>query len=112
MLIWITAASAYAGSPEIVTPALADRSEGAMDRTPQDPNDPYTEAPVFLNDDGTEGECWQCGGEGYLYDCFDGMCEYADDGCEDCAKRCDSCKPRNADAGVNFSSDPSTSTKP
>lgn len=37
-------------------------------------------------------ECWQCAGEGFLHDCFDGMCEDAESGCDDCERRCDICK--------------------
>src|SRR6185312_7378551 len=34
------------------------------------------------------GDCWNCGGEGYTFDCFDGCCEDADVGCDDCTRRC------------------------
>jgi hypothetical protein len=44
-------------------------------------------------DDGPWIECWQCGGEGVVYDCVE---EYAcvdpEDGCDYCARRCDICK--------------------
>lgn len=36
-------------------------------------------------------DCWHCGGEGYVHDCFDGFCEHAEDGCEDCSRRCPEC---------------------
>lgn len=36
-------------------------------------------------------DCWNCGGEGYTFDCIDGCCEDADSGCEDCARRCSEC---------------------
>lgn len=39
------------------------------------------------NDD----ECWHCFGEGVTYDCFDGFCENAEEGCPDCAKPCLEC---------------------
>lgn len=39
-----------------------------------------------------DGECPNCGGEGVLYDCFDGCCADADIGCDDCAYRCDWCR--------------------
>lgn len=42
----------------------------------------------FPDDDDT---CGNCGGEGYVYDCFDGFCEDAEYGCDDCARRCDWC---------------------
>ena len=39
------------------------------------------------NDD----ECWHCGGEGYVADCFDGFCVDAEGGCEECTRRCPEC---------------------
>lgn len=39
-------------------------------------------------------DCPNCGGEGYIYDCFDGFCEDAEYGCDDCMRRCDWCQPR------------------
>lgn len=42
-----------------------------------------------LNPNGEE--CWHCGGEGYTHDCFDGFCEYAEEGCEDCSRPCREC---------------------
>lgn len=41
-----------------------------------------------------EDGCWNCGGDGYLYDCVDGFCEDAEYGCDDCARRCEICRPR------------------
>lgn len=38
-----------------------------------------------------DDDCWNCGGEGYVYDCFDGLCLNAEDGCADCMRRCDVC---------------------
>jgi len=42
-----------------------------------------------------DGTCWQCGGEGVVYDCFE---EYAcidpEGGCDLCERRCDVCNPR------------------
>lgn len=49
-----------------------------------------------LEDDdeyGQDDECGNCGGEGVVYDCFDGFCENAEEGCDDCARRCDWCRP-------------------
>lgn len=37
------------------------------------------------------GDCWNCGGEGYIADCFDGFCEEAEYGCEDCTRPCPEC---------------------
>lgn len=42
-----------------------------------------------LNPNGEE--CWHCGGEGYTHDCFDGFCEAAEEGCEDCSRPCPEC---------------------
>lgn len=36
-------------------------------------------------------ECWSCGGEGFYFDCLDGCCVYADEGCDACRYRCDVC---------------------
>lgn len=48
------------------------------------------------NDDNEydDGECWNCGGEGFTFDCFDGFCEDADIGCADCTRKCRVCAPR------------------
>ncbi|ASP64428.1 hypothetical protein [Sinorhizobium meliloti] len=45
------------------------------------------------DDDVYEDECFNCGGEGYVSDCFDGCCEDADSGCDLCTRRCDVCNP-------------------
>lgn len=47
-----------------------------------------------------EGECWQCGGEGFVFDCIDGFCLDAEAGCDMCTKRCDVCSatPTKAEA--------------
>ena len=47
-------------------------------------NDP--EAYETLDD-----ECPICGGEGFVFECFDGFCEDADIGCDDCERPCE-CK--------------------
>jgi hypothetical protein len=45
-------------------------------------------------DDEPEDECWNCGGEGVIYSCFE---EYAcidpEGGCDLCSRRCDVCRP-------------------
>ncbi len=54
--------------------------------------------------DGDWIECWQCGGEGCLYDCIDGQCMDAESGCDDCEMRCDICKGKGgwkAEIGSN-----------
>ncbi len=47
--------------------------------------------PVCMPDD--DEECWKCGGDGYLQECFDGFCIDAEVGCDDCTYRCDICNP-------------------
>lgn len=37
-------------------------------------------------------ECWNCGGQGETYDCFDGCCEDAESGCAGCARPCIECR--------------------
>lgn len=43
-----------------------------------------------------EGEwidCWQCGGEGEIPDCWEEFaCIDPESGCEDCLRRCDICR--------------------
>lgn len=45
------------------------------------------------DDDG----CPICGGEGVIFECFDGCCECADEGCDDCIVPCE-CQKRQAPA--------------
>lgn len=47
-------------------------------------------------DDYSDGECWQCGGEGRVAGtCIDGCCVEQDDpDCPYCSKRCDICNPK------------------
>ncbi len=41
--------------------------------------------------------CPCCGGEGFIFDCFDGFCLDADIGCDDCTRRCPECnRPRES----------------
>lgn len=37
-------------------------------------------------------DCWQCGGEGQTFDCFDGFCIEAEYGCSLCTRNCDVCE--------------------
>ena len=37
-------------------------------------------------------DCYECGGEGYIADCFDGFCVSAEEGCDDCIRKCGVCK--------------------
>lgn len=47
----------------------------------------------FDDYDDYEDDCWNCGGEGYFYDCVDMQCLDADSGCDICTRRCDVCNP-------------------
>lgn len=42
-----------------------------------------------------DGECPICGGEGFVFECFDGFCLDADIGCDDCTHPC-SCQKKQA----------------
>lgn len=44
-----------------------------------------------------DGSCWECGGEGFIFDCFDGSCAGADMGCDGCTKPCPICTPKPKD---------------
>lgn len=44
-------------------------------------------------DDTRDDDCWNCGGDGFVADCFDGFCINAEDGCSLCMRRCDFCNP-------------------
>lgn len=49
----------------------------------------------FIDDDeGRDLDCYECAGEGVVFDCFDGLCVNAEDGCEDCMHACPVCTPR------------------
>ena len=42
-----------------------------------------------------EDDCWNCGGEGFVSDCFEEFaCVDPDSGCDLCTQRCDVCNPR------------------
>ena len=42
-----------------------------------------------------EEECWNCGGEGYVYNCVDEIgCVDPEGGCDFCMHRCDVCSPK------------------
>lgn len=43
-------------------------------------------------------DCYQCGGEGFVWDCFDGFCVNAEDGCDDCTRPCPECALRKRKA--------------
>ena len=41
------------------------------------------------------GDCWNCGGEGFVSSCFsEYACVDPDAGCDLCTRRCDICSPR------------------
>lgn len=39
-------------------------------------------------------DCYRCNGEGFVWDCFDGFCVNAEDGCDDCTRACPECARR------------------
>ena len=41
-----------------------------------------------------DDECPCCGGDGFISNCFDGLCLDADVGCDDCTVICPECKNR------------------
>lgn len=44
--------------------------------------------------DDEDGDCWNCGGEGFVADCVtEYACMYPEDGCDLCMRRCDFCNP-------------------
>ena len=55
----------------------------------------------YYDDDWDNGDCWQCGGEGFVYNC---MTEYAcvdpEYGCNMCMRRCDICHPSKPDPAL------------
>lgn len=45
-----------------------------------------------LNDCVDDGDCWQCGGEGWIANCFEEFaCLDPEGGCDDCLRPCDIC---------------------
>jgi len=47
------------------------------------------------DDDYDDGPCWNCGGEGVVYNCLDEIgCIDPEGGCDLCERRCDVCNPR------------------
>lgn len=57
-------------------------------------NNTQADAREDYDDDWDNETCWQCDGEGFVYDCFE---EYAcidpEGGCDLCMSRCDICRP-------------------
>lgn len=48
--------------------------------------------------DDDPGDCFECGGEGFVFDCFDGFCVDAESGCDDCTRPCPECRRRKQQA--------------
>jgi hypothetical protein len=52
-----------------------------------------------------DGDCWNCGGEGYVSSCFESFaCLDPDSGCDLCTKRCTICRPLTAPERQNLDS--------
>lgn len=59
------------------------------------------------DDDYDEVGCWNCGGEGFVSNCFQEFaCMYPDEGCDDCTRRCEVCNPRAPTPAQEPSHDP------
>lgn len=56
---------------------------------------------IWFAEDYDEDHLDVCGNigcdEGWVADCFDGLCVNAEDGCELCLRRCDWCNQRKSD---------------
>src|SRR6185437_1779996 len=72
-----------ASAAPIGHPSRAARGERILDYI-------FDDVDRTLNPD--QEDCWHCGGEGYIVDCFDGCCMDADVGCEQCTSRCPECR--------------------
>lgn len=60
--------------------------------------EPGPDYDVEYDDDWDNGDCFQCGGEGFYANCFEEWaCMYPDEGCDLCIRRCDVCRPRKPD---------------
>lgn len=53
-----------------------------------------TDEPDDHNEYDDDCNCPWCGGEGFVFDCFDGCCEDCDVGCDDCTRDCPECTQR------------------
>ncbi len=47
---------------------------------------------TFTDHPDDDDTCQRCGGEGVVFECFDGFCEDADVGCDDCTRPCPECQ--------------------
>lgn len=55
--------------------------------------EPKKEAPDWFDE--IDEQCWNCGGEGYVYNCQDEIgCIDPEGGCDLCMRHCPICKPR------------------
>lgn len=54
----------------------------------------------YFGDNEDDGDCFECGGEGYVSDCFDGLCVNAEDGCDECTRPCPECRRRKRPASA------------
>lgn len=50
--------------------------------------------PGYYDEPMDDDTCPECGGEGIVFDCFDGFCEDAESGCELCERPCPTCAVR------------------
>lgn len=65
-------------------------------------HDPSTQAFVDYEDyDDDPGDCIECGGEGFVWDCFDGFCVDAESGCDDCTRPCPECARNKRERAVS-----------
>ena len=90
-----------------MTPSLTDRGGRVVADDAYD--DPF---------DGADWvDCWQCGGEGFVGDCWDGFCVLAESGCDACTHRCDIChgkggwEPSERQSATNIDALPTLSTE-
>lgn len=56
---------------------------------------PDADAVAHYHLDDDDEDCWQCGGEGVTYCCFEEFaCVDPESGCDECERRCDVCNGR------------------
>jgi hypothetical protein len=58
-------------------------------------------APVEYDEPDDPWDCYQCGGEGFVWSCVDGFCVDAEEGCDDCTRPCPECARRKRLAKEN-----------
>ena len=52
---------------------------------------PLVPNPSDYDDEWDNIDCWNCDGDGYVFECFDGFCLDAEIGCDLCTRQCDVC---------------------